>query len=198
MIPGKPNIPKKSDTSTEKTSVKPEKLIEPYEDVILKPTPMGAKPMVKNQKPEKVIEPYAEVTLKPTPMGAKPMVKNQKPEKIIEPYEEVIVQPTAAGVKPTLLLSESDKQRIIGRPAVAVPSTAVTSEDANIYADVASTTEADTHEEEQGNEYVYADPKRRGKWSLQHIALEGVTSTDTQEDAVDKSRFSPCHPCRQE
>ena len=178
MIPGKPNISKKPDTSTKKTSAKPEKLIAPYEEVILKPTAMGSKPTL----------------------------QNQKPEKLIEPYKEVILKPTAAGVKPTVQVLDSDKQkqRLISRPAVAVPSTQASSEDTNIYADVGEVVaeaeaeaEADTNEEEPTDEYTYADPNRRGKWSLQHIALEGVTSSETPEDVVNNSKFSSCHPCHQ-
>ena len=84
-----------------------------------------------------------------------------------EQYENVVVRTSETGVKPVLEASKHETSWLAERPPVPTPKTRSLSNDSHVYSEV--TEEKTTQDVDR--EYSYADPKRLGKWSLQHIAL---------------------------
>ena len=84
-----------------------------------------------------------------------------------EQYENVTLRTSETGVKPVLEASKHETSWLAERPPVPVPKTRSLSNESHVYSEV--TEEKATQDVDR--EYSYADPKRLGKWSLQHIAL---------------------------
>ena len=84
-----------------------------------------------------------------------------------EQYENVSLRTSETGVKPVLEASKHETSWLAERPPVPVPKTRSLSNESHVYSEV--TEEKATQDVDR--EYSYADPKRLGKWSLQHIAL---------------------------
>ena len=113
--------------------------------------------------------------------------RSARPQKLIEPYEEVILNPADRGSKPSPQTLNTEASQLVDRPPVPAPKTTSPSDESCIYSEVMANDEKAASQQEEG-EYCYADEKRLGKWSLQHIALgqplPGVTATSPLEEII--------------
>ncbi|KAI0232568.1 Tyrosine-protein phosphatase non-receptor type 12 [Lamellibrachia satsuma] len=116
-----------------------------------------------------------------------------KPQKITKPYEEVIMKPVGLGVKPSLQTSNTEAIRLVDRPPMPVPMAQSPSNESDLYSEVTAEDKCASHQDD--GEYVdcYAATNRKEKWSLQHVALAGVTSASSPDDVIcnDPSPFEP-------
>lgn len=113
-----------------------------------------------------------------------------KPQKITKPYEEVIMKPVGLGVKPSLQTSNTEAIRLVDRPPMPVPMAQSPSNESDLYSEVTAEDKCASHQDD--GEYVdcYAATNRKEKWSLQHVALAGVTSASSPDDVICNGEIS--------